>query len=300
TPSASTTSGTASSAAAAMSAHPATRSGCPQRYACASVPCFQSPALSQSRWPPSTAAKIAPTAPMPRPATRSIRSPASCSARSTPAWYAPAVPVPVSTSAVRSRVEYGLAVSAGASEVITCSVVNRDELGDLEVAFGAVGRLDDDLVALFLVEQRATDRRRRGDESLVDVGVFRHHELVDDRLAVPFLQRDRRSEPDFVPGDPVQVHQLDLGHALLKQADTGFDEALPLFRGVVFRVFAQVAELARALDLARQLGFQLLVELRDLVLELLQDPVFHRQNGSRISRDGTHAPAPAAASEVGR
>src|SRR5262249_55573506 len=246
----------------------------------------------------STAAKIAPTAPMPRPATRSIRSPASCSARSTPAWYAPAVPVPVSTSAVRSRVEYGLAVSAGAAEGITCSVLNRDGLGDLEVAFGRVGRLDDDLVALFLVEQRATDRRRRGDESLVDVGVFRHHELVDDRLAVLFLQRDRRSEPDSVPGDPVQVHQLDLGHALLKQADTGFDEALALFRGVVFRVFAQVA--GRALDLARQLGFQLLVELRDLFLELLQDPVFHRQNGSRISRDGTHAPAPAAASEVGR
>ena len=78
--------------------------------------CFHSPSRSHSRWPPSTAANIAPTAPMPRPATRSIRTPASCSARSTPAWYAPAVPVPVSTSAVRSRVEYG---RSGESEVIT-------------------------------------------------------------------------------------------------------------------------------------------------------------------------------------
>ena len=67
------------------SAQPATRSGARQRYACAMPACFHSPADSQSRCPPSTAANIAPTAPMPRPATRSIRTPASCSARSTPA-----------------------------------------------------------------------------------------------------------------------------------------------------------------------------------------------------------------------
>ena len=49
-------------------------------------PRFQTPGRSQSRRAPSTAANIAPTAPMPRPATRSILTPASCSARSTPAW----------------------------------------------------------------------------------------------------------------------------------------------------------------------------------------------------------------------
>ena len=75
--------------------------------------------------------------------------------------------------------------------------------------------------------------------------------------------------------NPVQVHQLDLADALLQQADARLDEPLPFFRRLVLGVLAQVAELARALDLARQLGLQLLVELRDLVLEFLQDPLFH-------------------------
>ena len=50
------------------------------------TPLFQRPLASQSRAPPSIAANIAPIAPAPRPATRSILMPASCSARSTPAW----------------------------------------------------------------------------------------------------------------------------------------------------------------------------------------------------------------------
>ncbi len=46
----------------------------------------QKPFSSHSRCAPSIAANSAPTTPMPRPATTSILTPASCSARSTPAW----------------------------------------------------------------------------------------------------------------------------------------------------------------------------------------------------------------------
>ena len=46
---------------------------------------FQNPRSSHNRCAPSTAANIAPTTPMPRPATTSIFTPASWSARRTPA-----------------------------------------------------------------------------------------------------------------------------------------------------------------------------------------------------------------------
>src|SRR5262245_46865934 len=148
------------------------------------------------------------------------------------------------------------------------------------MALGAAWQLHDDLVAFFLVQERAADGRRGGDEAFVDVGVFRHHELIDDRLAV-FQQRDGGSETDLVLRDLVEVHQLDFGDALLQEADARLDEPLPLFRRLVLRVLAQIAEFARALDLAGQLGLQLLVELRDLLLEFLQDPVFHGRNSNR-------------------
>ena len=61
----------------------------------------QMPEASQSRAAPSSAASAALPAPTPCPARMSILTPASCSARSTPAWYAPCAPVPVRTRAVR-------------------------------------------------------------------------------------------------------------------------------------------------------------------------------------------------------
>ena len=85
TPKATGTSGTQRNAAAATSAAPVNRSGRRQPYARAVADDFQMPSFSHSRCPPSTAANMAPAAPIPRPATRSTRTPASCSARSTPA-----------------------------------------------------------------------------------------------------------------------------------------------------------------------------------------------------------------------
>jgi hypothetical protein len=78
---------------------------------------------------------------------------------------------------------------------------------------------------------------------------------------------------------------VNVADALLEQADARLDQALPLLRRVILRVLAQIAELARASDLLRQLAFELPVELRDLVLELLEQPrlqsILPRENGMR-------------------
>ena len=50
---------------------------------------------------------------------------------------------------------------------------------------------------------------------------------------------------------------------------------LPLLRGVVFGVLAQIAELAGAPDLLRQLGVELAFEQGDLVLQPLENLLFH-------------------------
>ena len=70
----------------------------------------------------------------------------------------------------------------------------------------------------------------------------------------------------------------DLADALLQHGDAGVDDLLALLGGLVFGVLAQVAQLARALDLLGELDLQLALEDRDLVVETLENPLFHRPN----------------------
>jgi hypothetical protein len=63
---------------------------------------------------------------------------------------------------------------------------------------------------------------------------------------------------------------MDVADPLLEQADAHLDQTLTLFRGVILRVLTQIAELAGPFDLLRQLRLQFLLELRDLILELLE------------------------------
>ena len=111
---------------------------------------------------------------------------------------------------------------------------------------------------------------------LVGVRVLGHDELEDERLAVALDDVHGRAEAGAVVRDAVDVDQRDLRHALLEHADARLDEPLPLLRGLVLGVLAQVAQLARALDLLGQLELQLAVERVDLVLELLDQSLFHR------------------------
>ena len=77
--------------------------------------------------------------------------------------------------------------------------------------------------------------------------------MEDKLFAVAFDDVERGAEAGAIFRDAIDVDQRDLRDALLQHADARFDEALPLFRRVVFRVLAQVAELARPLDFFRQL-----------------------------------------------
>ena len=122
-------------------------------------------------------------------------------------------------------------------------------------------------ITRLLVQEGAADRRRRGDESLGSVGVLGHHERKHHLLAVAVDHVERRSEAGAISRNPIDVEQRDLGDALLEHADAGFDEALPLFRRMVFRVLPKVAQLAGALDLFRELELQLMIERLDLLLE---------------------------------
>jgi hypothetical protein len=81
--------------------------------------------------------------------------------------------------------------------------------------------------------------------------------------------------------NPIDVDQRDLGHTLLQHADARFHKTLTLFGGVIFRVFAQIAQFACAFDFPWELQFQLAIERLDLVFELFDKPILHRHHGLR-------------------
>src|SRR4029453_15353018 len=62
------------------------------------------------------------------------------------------------------------------------------------------------------------------------------------------------------------------------------DVGLPLLRGVIFGILAEVAELARAFDFLGQLRLELAIERDDLILELSQQLIFHRTGTNRNGR----------------
>ncbi len=137
------------------------------------------------------------------------------------------------------------------------------------------GVVDLDGVAFFLVENGAADRRGGGNHPLLRVRVFRHDELVDDRLAALRAEMHRRSEPRLVVRNAIHVHERDLAHPLLQHRDARVDDPLPFLGGLVLGVLAQIAVLARALDLPRQVDLQLALERGDFVVESLENPILH-------------------------
>jgi len=145
--------------------------------------------------------------------------------------------------------------------------MNGEQLEDFE--FARAARCHNlDRIAGLLVEERTSNRRRRRDQSLGRIGIFRHDELKDHLLATVLLDVERRTESGAIVRNAVDIDQSDFRHALLQHADARFDESLALLRRVIFRVFSQVAQLARAFDLLRELELQLAIEGLNLVFEL--------------------------------
>jgi TrmH family RNA methyltransferase len=76
--------------------------------------------------------------------------------------------------------------------------------------------------------------------------------------------------------DTVEIHERDLMHAPLEHGNTRLHVGLPFFGCLILSVFTQITELARALDLFRQLRFQFSLECRDFVFKPLEQSLFHR------------------------
>ena len=67
----------------------------------------------------------------------------------------------------------------------------------------------------------------------------------------------------------------DLANPPLQHRDPGVEDLLPFLRRLVLGVLAQVAELARTLDLLRELDLQLPFERGDFFVESFENAVFH-------------------------
>src|SRR5439155_16830897 len=199
------------------------------------------------------------------PYTTLFRSPAAhrCGMRRRCPFPSAPAPFEVAASTVRRR--------ARSSAVV---FVDGNELDDLELAVAA-GRGDLHRVARLLVEEGAPERRGRGDEPFGRVCVLMHDELKHLFLAVALDDVYRRAESRAVVRNAIDVHDRNLRDTLLQHADARLDETLPLLGRGVFRVLAQIAELARALDFLRQLQLQLAIERRDFSLELPDQPFLH-------------------------
>ena len=253
------------------------------------------PRAARRHRPPRT---CAPTAPMPRPATRSSRTPASESARSTPAWYAPAVPVPARTRAVRCRGEYGAERAEDASPVMVLLVgvvVNRGQLQNLEGTH-AGRRRDHDLVAYFLADEGAANRRGRRDPALLSVRIFRHHQLIGQQIRLS-IREDRAS---------TRTRPLPCGSSsrLMSEISPTRRLSMPMracrktWRSLaaLYSAFSRRSPSSRARWISfGQLGLQLPLELLNLVLESLQHLRLHRSPGScrpasRVPRDRSAGP----------
>src|SRR5687767_14823136 len=87
---------------------------------------------------------------------------------------------------------------------------------------------------------------------------------------------DRGSEAGAVVRDAVEVDHRDLADALLQHRDARVEDRLTLFGRFILGVLAQIAQLAGALNLLRKIDLQLALERGDFVVELLQNPLFHR------------------------
>src|ERR1051326_491382 len=167
--------------------------------------------------------------------------------------------------------------------------MQRRQLLDLEVA-RAGGRGDSDLVAFFAAHQAAAHGRGRGDESGGGVALFGCDEAVGDFLvALGVVEDERRAVGGAVVRDFREVNRGDFTQALAQLLDARLDVRLAFERGLVLGVLAQVAVLARLLNLARQVHAQLLVQSVQLLLKFLLDCLGHWLPSVRRFRSGDYS-----------
>src|SRR5690606_30848860 len=167
------------------------------------------------------------------------------------------------------------------------------DLDDLVLA-GAAGRLDGDDVALVLADQRARHRRRDRDLAVLDVGLEVADDLVALLRATVFVGQQHGGAEHHLVADLQRGHvdHLRVRELALELLDAALDEALLLARGVVFRVFLQVAVRTRLGDRSddgRTLDALPLFQLRAQTLRTLcRDRWAHVRFNSSCSSCSAH------------
>src|SRR5205823_4363224 len=137
------------------------------------------------------------------------------------------------------------------------SSVDREDLGPP----GAARRVDLDLIARLLAEQRSAGRRLRRDAADA-------RDPYMQALAPLVFELDLRADLDRVRAADV-LDQQDPAEAIAEQRDAPFQQALLVLRRVVLEVLRQIAEAARARDRLDDVRSARTFELGQLGFELL-------------------------------
>jgi hypothetical protein len=93
--------------------------------------------------------------------------------------------------------------------------------------------------------------------------------------AALLAQGDGGAEAGLAVRHTIEIHQRHFVAPALQHRDPRLHEALAFLRGGVLSVLAQVAELAGALDLFRELRIELALEAGNLVVKPLENSFFH-------------------------
>src|SRR5436190_548119 len=107
------------------------------------------------------------------------------------------------------------------------------------------------LVAFFLAYQSGTDRRKGRKEAFFRIAFFRSNKLVGDLFFFFEVEQDNgRAVGDAVMRQLRDIDRFQFAKPLCHLHQTGFHDGLPLERGLVLGIFAQIAEFAGLLDLS--------------------------------------------------
>src|SRR5690606_11558805 len=136
-------------------------------------------------------------------------------------------------------------------------------------AAGPTWELDHDLVADALPDERPSERRRNRNRAAVDVGFVGSDDAEGLLLVgVEVRERNRGAEAHAIAAQLARIDDFGSRELVLDVLDARLDQTLPLLRGMVLRVLAEIAVLAGNADLSGDLG-SLFLEPHQLVAELL-------------------------------